>query len=286
MYKPIIIIGAPRSGTNMLRDFLIELPGVDTWPCDEINYIWRHGNVSNESDEFLPEMATPQVSKYIRDRFDIVQKKYNSNYVVEKTCANSLRVGFVDGVIPDAKYIFIVRDGLDVIGSAKLRWKAKLDIPYVLKKVRYVPWMDLPYYGFKYFGNRMAKIFSEEGRLTFWGPQLNDMDMVLETYSLEQVCAIQWQRCVEASEYAFSQMAEEKTHRLRYEDFIRNPANEFKKICSFLGMEPPDEEVLNKIKSRVSLSSLGKGRNAIDQQQLEGILPIISHTLKKYGYDT
>ena len=44
MVQPVVIIGAARSGTNMLRDVLVKLPGVGTWPCDEINYIWRHGN--------------------------------------------------------------------------------------------------------------------------------------------------------------------------------------------------------------------------------------------------
>ena len=39
---PVIIIGAGRSGTNMLRDLLAQLPQFSTWPCDEINYIWRH----------------------------------------------------------------------------------------------------------------------------------------------------------------------------------------------------------------------------------------------------
>ena len=37
--KPVVIIGAPRSGTNMLRDVLCDWPGVVTWPCDEINLI-------------------------------------------------------------------------------------------------------------------------------------------------------------------------------------------------------------------------------------------------------
>lgn len=285
MYKPVVIIGAPRSGTNMLRDFLVELPGVDTWPCDEINYIWRHGNISHKSDEFLPQVASQDICKYIRGQFNALQNKYHSNYIIEKTCANSLRIGFVNKVLPDAKYIFLIRDGLDVIGSAKLRWKAELDILYLLKKVRYVPWIDLPYYGFKYFGNRLAKIFSEDGRLRFWGPQLNDMDNLLKTYSLEQVCAVQWQRCVEVSEFAFSQMAEDKVYRLRYEDFIINPSDEYKKICAFIGLVQPDEEFLNKIKSRVSVSSIGKGRNALTQQQRDDVLPIISNTLKKYGYE-
>ena len=43
-FTPVIVVGTGRSGTNMLRDALCVLPGFDTWPCDEGNYIWRHGN--------------------------------------------------------------------------------------------------------------------------------------------------------------------------------------------------------------------------------------------------
>jgi len=57
--KPIIIIGAARSGTNILRDTLTQLPSITTWSCDEINYIWRHGNINYPSDEFPVELATP-----------------------------------------------------------------------------------------------------------------------------------------------------------------------------------------------------------------------------------
>ena len=56
----VVIIGAPRSGTNMLRDILSTFEGVATWPCDEINYIWRHGNMSYPSDEIPRELANPK----------------------------------------------------------------------------------------------------------------------------------------------------------------------------------------------------------------------------------
>ena len=69
-YQPVIIIGAARSGTNMLRDVLTSLPGVGTWPCDEINYIWRHRNARNPLDEFQPEQATDPVRRFIRGEFD------------------------------------------------------------------------------------------------------------------------------------------------------------------------------------------------------------------------
>ena len=44
-FIPLIIIGAGRSGTNILRDSLCKVDGVVTWNCDEINPLWRHGNI-------------------------------------------------------------------------------------------------------------------------------------------------------------------------------------------------------------------------------------------------
>jgi len=160
MYNKVVIIGAPRSGTNMLRNMLVKIKGVETWPCDEINYIWKHGNKSYESDEFTPEMATPKIIKFINNEFDKFAHSSNADIVVEKTCASSMRVGFVDKVLPDTKYVFIVRDGYDTVASAKIRWKAKLDIPYLIKKVRFVPLIDLPYYAIRYLSSHIYRIFS------------------------------------------------------------------------------------------------------------------------------
>ena len=62
----IIIIGAPRSGTNLLRNLLTAQDKFGSWPCDEINYIWRHHNINYCSDEFPKELARKSVKKYIK----------------------------------------------------------------------------------------------------------------------------------------------------------------------------------------------------------------------------
>ena len=131
---PIIIIGAGRSGTNMLRDLLVQLPGLGTWPCDEINYIWRHGNRGFATDEFTAGMATPAVKAFIRKQFKRLEVQGNVDSIVEKTCANSLRCGFVHEIFPRARFIHLVRDGRDVAASARERWAAKLDLGYILKR--------------------------------------------------------------------------------------------------------------------------------------------------------
>lgn len=283
-YQPVIIIGAPRSGTNMLRDVLCSLDGIGTWPCDEINYIWRHGNINESTDEFTKEMATIDIKKYIRKKFDEIVEKDNLKVIVEKTCANSLRVPFVNEVIPDAKYIFIYRDGVDATGSAKKRWTAKLDISYILKKVKFVPLLDLPYYGFKYFFNRVYRFLSKEKRLAFWGPKFKGLDKALDTYSLEEVGALQWQKCVDLSEEAFKNISNDRVVRVKYEDLVTNPFLELEKILNQLGVKY-DSKNINEAIINISAKSIGKGRMAFSEEQIQKITYLINDSLERYGYE-
>jgi hypothetical protein len=282
-YQPVIIVGAPRSGTNMLRDVLTSFDGVSTWPCDEINYIWRHGNVRYPSDEIPAERANPAIQSYIRQRFSDIRGKYSADMIIEKTCANSLRVPFVDAVVPDAKYIFIYRDGIDTTGSAKERWTAELDIPYILEKVQFVPKIDLPYYGLRYFWARIHRLISREKRLAFWGPTLDNMQSILQNHTLNEVCALQWQRCVEKAEEAFSRMPSEKVFRVRYEDFVSYPEQELTRVLQFMDKDVAPEHVANAVKG-VSPRSLGKGRKALGEQEVANLEALVGETLKRYDY--
>lgn len=281
-YQPVVIIGAPRSGTNMLRDVLTRLPGVGTWPCDEINYIWHHGNVRYPSDAFPSDLARPEVVTYIRRQFEKLAKSDNLNYVVEKTCANCLRVGFVDKVLPDAKYIYIVRDGRDVVASAMKRWKAELDLIYILRKVRYVPVFDLPYYGVNYLGNRFYRLFSKGSRLAYWGPRLDGMDSILAEHDLAGACAIQWRECVNHAGHAFGHIPSERVHKLSYEGFVADPVLEMERLCDFIGISLPEHERERFIGS-ISRSSVGKGIDELGKQ-LSGVVPLMEDALRRHGY--
>jgi hypothetical protein len=284
MNSKVIIIGAPRSGTNMLRNILCKINGVSTWPCDEINYIWRYGNAKESSDEFSIEMATPLTVKYIQDQFNWVSKKFSASTVVEKTCANSLRVPFVDKVVPGAKYIYIVRDGFDVIGSAKLRWTANLNILYLLKKVKFVPTSDLVYYMWRYIKTRIYRILSKDNRSEFWGPSLSKMDEITKSHDLNEICALQWKKCVESSDVAFSNMQSNVVCYVQYENFVINPEKELTKILKFIEI-PTSINMVKRLVKGVSKNSIGKGKKSLSNSEIESLKPIISGTMKKHGYE-
>jgi len=281
--RPLIIIGAPRSGTNMLRDAITSLPGLGTWPCDEINYIWRHGNVRHLSDDFGRNMARPTVRAYIRRQFDKIAERHGFATVVEKTCANSLRVGFVDEIFPDARFLFVVRDGVDAVGSAMLRWKARLDVPYLLRKARYIPAGDLPYHVLRNIGNRWHRLWSREKRLAFWGPRFDGLPEALARHTLPEVCALQWQACVRRAAEDLDAIDPGRVLRVGYEDFVHHPARNLERIAGFLERDvAPQQLVL--AAARISDRSIGKGRSSLDPNVLAGILPLIRADLERYGY--
>lgn len=275
----VVIIGAGRSGTNMLRDLLVQIPGLGTWPCDEINYIWRHGNISAPSDALTVSDARPEVVRYIRGRFRSIARAQDAEVVVEKTCANALRVPFVDAVLPEARFVHIVRDGRDVVASAMKRWTAELDPAYLAKKARYVPPTDLPYYALRYLSTRLHRLRSDEGRLGSWGPRYEGMQEVLGTHSLAEVCALQWRACVEAASADLGRLPEGRVFQLRYADFVRAPEENLRAVADFLERDP-DALDLAALVEGVSPRSVGNWRRDLTPAQADAIAPIVDPVMQ------
>ncbi len=264
LFTPVIIIGAARSGTNILRDTLCHFADFATWDCDEINPVWRHGNIFYSNDSFPPELATASVTSFIRDRFDKAWKKFGQpKFLVEKTCANSLRVEFVHNIFPDAKFIYIVRDGYDVVASARKRWRGEMEIaplPYYISKIRNTPISDLPIYGWKFLCSRFSKLIGKTEHLSAWGPQFEGIEKQNKA-SLEELCALQWAHSVSVSNRAFAKMPDDQFIRLRYENLVSQPQKEIVRVLDFLEVEFGLDDIKDAI-APISGSSIGKGRIA------------------------
>ena len=224
----VIIIGAGRSGTNMLRDILTSIPKVSTWKCDEINPIWKYGNRHLVHDELEPSMSNRRIADRINREFERIARKEGADIVVEKTCANSLRVPYVFSIVPEAKFIFINRDGRDVVASAMKRWTSNLDLRYTLKKLQYVPKKDLPFYVWRYGINRLLRFFRGKNHLSFWGPVYKGMAKDANLISLAEVCSKQWSTCTLRANLASGIIPNEQKIYLKYEDFVTDPVKELK----------------------------------------------------------
>lgn len=274
-FQPVIIIGAGRSGTNMLRNALTRVAGVTTWPCDEINYIWRYGNARRPHDELLPNHISTETRRYIRRAFRRQASRTSAAWLVEKTCANSLRVEFVDAIIPEAKFLFIVREGRDVVASALKRWTAGLELTYLLKKAVYVPPADIVYYASRYLSSHLQRLQSHEKRLASWGPRFDGLDELLKTSTLPEVCAHQWRESVNQAAKGLAQLPAERVHFVRYEDFVLKPVYRLQEVLEFLAV-PAALDTCRDCVTGISSRSVGKWQRELDEVTCQRIAPIIN----------
>lgn len=269
-HPAIVIIGAPRSGTNILRDVVCRLRGFGTWPCDEINPIWRHGNLDYRNDALPARRATATVRSFIRGHFARLAAARDLDIVVEKTCANSLRVPFVDRVLPEARYLFIVRRPEDAVPSAMQRWKSSLDIAYSLRKLRFTPLSDAPHYMLGALRNRLARALRGGGRLSTWGPRPPEAGAWRLDQSLAEICVVQWRACVEASVSALQVMDRSRVVATTYADFTREPETVLATACSRWDFDLEDTDIREAVRDVVD-TSVGRGALRVEESVIEMI---------------
>lgn len=260
----IFIIGAPRSGTNILRDCLASFDGIVTWPCDELNYLWRHGNLYSENDRFTEDNVNKKNRKVIKRFFEDLKKKSADKIVLEKTCANSLRIPFVLELFPNAKFVFLVREGSDASLSAYKRINGEiLGLVYFLKKLKYVPLSDAPFYVFKLLQGLVRKGNFRSHKFKPWGPIYENM---MKDYALggpREVAFNQWYSCVNTAFQDIKNLGIVNcVHFIRYEDFVRNPERELKGVLKFIDPLLLSSKQLPVISGLVNSESVRKSKDS------------------------
>jgi hypothetical protein len=285
-FRPLIIIGAGRSGTNILRDALCALPGFATWPCDEINPIMRHGNIAMRHDRFDAAQARPVVARFIRKAFQREwQRQGRPAFLVEKTCANSLRVPFLAGIFPEARFVFLHRHGGDVLASARKRWRGEMELPtlpYYWSKVRFTPLRDLPIYGWRFLRSRAQMLTGQAEHMANWGPTSPAMLELPRDASLDLICARQWADCVMTAQDDLAMLDARRVYRLAYEDFVSRPATALKSLAAFAEADVTPQHCAAAA-ANVRTSSVGKGAAALASANDE-VIAIVRPVLDRLGY--
>lgn len=274
-FRPVIIIGAPRSGTNMLRDALAALPQVSTWPCDELPYMWKVHNTHISHDALVPAMATQSVKRSIRRHFAALARRNGVEHVVEKTCSNTLRIDFVSAVLPEATFVHIYRDGRDVTLSAARRWVRSRDIKYRLAKLRWTPPQAIP-------AAIVDTIRSRYAAPGWWGPRPPDF-MNFSDRSVVELAAWQWRECVERSLDSFVDLDPEiPVVHVQYERFVSEPEPELHRIANAVAITAQRGEIARATEA-VHSDSVGRWRQ--HAESLEPLRATLVRTLMRLGYE-
>ncbi len=254
LYKPIIIIGAPRSGTTLMGDILSKHP--DVLYVEEPRLTWRYGN-DRKSDQFQPSDARPEVVRYIRDTFAKAVKEEGRSRLLEKTPSNSLRLGFIDRVMPDCKIIHMIRDGVSgtlaihdlwTRHASGMRGLAKGRITQRLKEIQL---SRLPYYGMEVIRRSMPKPFKGLVGTNIWGPRLPGMRGMLNELPLMEICAMQWRACVEQACLYGRTMPNDRYCEFRLETFSMEGVKKLLDFCELSPCDPLTEYAESKFNRNV-----------------------------------
>lgn len=280
--RPIVILGAARSGTKALRAALAAHPALTAVPHD-VNYIWKYGHYRVPHDELRREQLTPGISRTIRRWLARFGSSEGGVRLVEKTVSNTLRVGYVRAILPECRFLHLVRDGRDVAASARRSWQAPPDWGRLGSKLRTFPLAAVPRYGTEYLRSYLARIIRRRGQVRSWGPRFAGIDEAVARLPLLSVCGLQWRKCVEAASSALGDLPEADRLEVRYEDLARRPDTQLERVYRFLGLEPTTAVVQRAAKT-LTVAHIGKWRRAVEPRELGALLETIGPTLEQLGY--
>lgn len=274
------LVGAPRSGTKLLRDTLARHPDVATLPLS-LDRLWRRGTDDLDHDAFPVSRLDPSTRERIRE--DFADRFGNGSVLLEKNTRHSLRMEYVNAVFPDARYLHLVRDPRDAVPSIRARWRQPLDISYLLRN----PWWfwshgDLLRPGLRNVVRLLGRKLTGRDRIAAWGPRLQDLDELLDRRTLFEVCCLQWKRCVEGV-LAFEADHAQRVHRLSYENLVRSPKRELGQVLDHLDLAEA-EEVQRHAQRYYTTGSVGARRRELTPEESTVLREELDELMDRLGY--
>lgn len=266
--RPVVIIGAPRSGTSILNITLRASKQLGFWPF-EAHEVWEadyHPALRNWESNVLTERDfDPDAAERINRAFFLAVG--SRKRLLEKTPRNTLRVPFIDALWPDCQFVFLVRDGRENVNSLINAWRTPRYRTYALPQPHAIPGADPRWWKF---------VLYPGWRRDTGGP-------------LEVVCARQWIDSNEFAMRALEAIHPSRRIHVRYETLIEDPVAEIGRVMDRLDLEY--ESVVRARAAALSSTPVnvvtpperGKWKRE-NPREIESIRVLIEPTMKKMGY--
>lgn len=276
MPDPVFVIGCSRSGTTITFETLAagghflhfdyELP--QFW-----NRLYGPNNNGWISEAAGPEQADPEHRQRALAYF---YARLGAGPVLDKTCINTLRVGYLHKLFPQARFVFIHRDGRDNISSMIDGWRlGRSDGGFGLEK---------------FFGPSPVPVAINDGEFSEWHfflpPGWRDYNQA----SLEEVCAFQWLSANRLALDAARDVPAAQWVQVRYEDIFEHPVEMFRSV--FERLDLPFDARMQAHCANLSgrPTSIVKGApkrqkwKESNPRAIERILPTIAPLMCELGY--
>jgi hypothetical protein len=275
MPDPVFLVGCSRSGTTITYETLAAAPQFLKFGW-EIPQFWDslYGPLSNgwQSEAAGAEDAKP-AHRDAALRFFF--QRLGQGWVLDKTCINVLRIPYLHALFPNAKFVYIQRDGRDNISSMMDGWRhGRTDGDFHLSQ---------------FFGDFPEPVAINGGEFTDWAFFLAPDWQQYNHASLEEVCAFQWLSANRLALEAKRSIPPEQWIQLRYEDIFERPVEMFQE--AFVRLDIPFGENMRTRCANLRPTSIVKGTPMKQKWKehnpgaIQRILPLIRPLMLEMGYD-
>lgn len=235
--------------------------------------IKRHGRSAQSGSAVtsaIPQQGLNTIRRLVQIYRRITPSKANPTIrLLEKTPENCLRLPFLLALFPDARIIYLTRDGRSNVNSLMEGWRQ----PHLFPGYQVPEPIQIP-------GDKRGR----------WAFTLIPGWRELTTKPLEEVCAWQWVRCNEAVvTHQEKTMGQVPYLTVRYETLIQKPEQTLAQIADFIRIDF-DKELGRYAKKLPKINVISKPDQEKWRQQngeaVERILPIIQPMMVRLGYDS
>ena len=208
-------------------------------------------------------------------------KKSIAYRIIDKTPPNCFRVEYLAKLYPDAKFIYITRDGLDNTSSLMNAWRSKQKFQFRYRKYleEYLEPLD----------DNVRKYFDIQGyQSDVWKFAMPPGWEAYRDKTLAEVCAFQWFKTHEYALNSLSKLAPERVIRFKFEDLMAEPHRSIEKLCSFLEIEFTwnMQKIVSEMPLVNTFTPASKRKSRKNQADLETIKDYIEPMQQQLGYVT
>lgn len=216
-FQPVFLIGCGRSGTTILGKTIGKHKTItylnerlDLWhqAYPEFN-IWT-GKVPNPKLIANTDDNKKEQTEKLKRLFYREQISGNNTILLEKLPINNFRLNFIEAAFPNAKYIYLHRNGIEVAKS--------------IEKLADKGW----------FGKNSKKWNLIENLST----KLENLNS--SNFSNFEKGLLEWRLSLDFSDSFFSKLDKERFYSLSYDTFLENPKLQTENIYRFLNLEFDD----------------------------------------------
>jgi len=232
-FRPVFIIGCGRSGTTILGKTLSLHPKIkflndrrNLWHKAYPEFDVWSGNYSNPKMFANENDNDSRKTELLRNLFFKQQVLGKSEILLEKLPINNICLKFLQKSFPDAKFIYLHRNGLEVSRSIE-------------KKTNEGKW----------FGKNDSRF---KLLLKFAKNKNANLEQFISSNLHKGM--FEWRLSIDESDSFFKNLESDKFTHLSYQDFIQNTSGSIKNIFDFLGLEY-SEELIKKLSEDIKLKN-------------------------------